>query len=65
MRNIFRAKQQYFTNLKPSLVADNKKFWKTVKPLFSDKNSQKEIINLTENKNVLTQDLEIAKAFNN
>ena len=65
MRNIFRAKQQYFTNLNPSLVADNKKFWKTVKPLFSGKTSQKEIINLTENKNVLTQDLEIAEAFNN
>ena len=34
MRNIFRAKQQYFTNLNPSLAADNKKFGKTVKPLF-------------------------------
>ena len=51
--------------LDPNLVADNKKFWKTVKTLFSGKTCQKEIIYLTKNKNVLTQDLEIAKIFNN
>ena len=63
MRNIFSAK--CFSSLDPNLVADNKKFWQTVKPLFSDKTCQKEIIYLTKNKNVLTQDLEIAKIFNN
>ena len=31
-----RAKQQYFSSLDLRLIADNKKFWKTVKPLFSD-----------------------------
>ena len=36
-----RAKQQYFFSLDLSLIADNKKFWKTVKPLFSDKISHK------------------------
>ena len=39
-------------------------FLKTVKPLFSDKICHKEIVNLTENGKVLTQDMEIAKAFN-
>ena len=43
-----RAKQQYFSNLDLNLIADNKKFWKTVKPFFSDKISHKDIINLTE-----------------
>ena len=32
-----KAKRQYFSNLEPKLITDNKKFWKSVKPLFSDK----------------------------
>ena len=39
-----RAKQQYFSGSNLSLIADNKKFWKTVKPLFSDRTSHKDII---------------------
>ena len=35
---------------------DNKKFWKTVKPLFSDKLIHKEVINLTEDENLLDSD---------
>ena len=54
-----RAKQQYFFNLDPNLVADNKMFLKSVKPLFSDEICHKKIINLTGNGKVLTQDLEI------
>ena len=45
---VCRAKQQYFSSLDLSLIADNKKFWKIVKPLFSDKISHKDIISLTE-----------------
>ena len=41
-------KQQYFSSLDVSLIADNKKFCKTVKPLFSDKISHKDIIRLRE-----------------
>ena len=43
-----RAKQQYFSSLDLSLIADIKKFWKTVKPLFSGKISHEDIISLTE-----------------
>ena len=32
-----KTKATYYGNLKPSCVSDSKKFWKTVKPLFSDK----------------------------
>ena len=60
-----RAKQQYFSSLDLSLIADNKKFWKTVKPLFSDKISLKDIISLTENGKTITGDLPIAEIFNN
>ena len=27
----------FFNSLNPSVVSDNQKFWKTVKPLFSNK----------------------------
>ena len=32
-----KTKKQYYANLNEKDVADNKKFWKTVKPLLSDK----------------------------
>ena len=53
-----------FSNLEPKLITDNKKFWKSVKPLFSDKITVKEIINLTENGEILTSDTDIADTFN-
>ena len=56
MCNTFaKSKKQYFLNFlnnKP----DNKKFWKSVKPLYSDKITIKEIINLTENGEILSSE---------
>ena len=46
-------------------VIDNKKFWKTVKPLLSDKSVSREKINLTENEKMLTSEFETAETFNN
>ena len=46
-------------------VIDNKKFWKTVKPLLSDKSVSREKINLTENEKMLTSESETAKTLNN
>ena len=60
-----RTKQQYFSSLDLSLIADNKNFWKTVKPLFSDKIFHKDIISLTEYGKTVTGDLPIAEMFNN
>ena len=42
-----------------------KKFWKTVKLLFSNKISHKDIISLTEDGKTITKDLPIAEIFNN
>ena len=36
-----RTKETNFANIIINSVKDNKKFWKTVKPLFSDKISNK------------------------
>ena len=59
-----KAKKQYFLNLKPELITDNKKFWKSVKPLFSNKITVKEIINLTEDEKILSSGTDIADTFN-
>ena len=42
---------KFFSNLDPKLITDNKKSWKTVKPLFSDETTVKELINIIENGN--------------
>ena len=60
-----RTKKKYFTNINISSITDNKKFWKTVKPLFSDKISHKETINLAVNDTVLSDDQVVADTFNN
>ena len=62
---VSRAKQQYFSSLDLSLIADNKKICKTVKPLFLDKISHKDIISLTEDGKAITEDLPVAEIFNN
>ena len=59
------AKQQYFSSLDLSLIADNNKIWKTVKLLFSDKISHRDIISLTEDGKTITEDLQIAEKLNN
>ena len=58
-----KAKKQYFSNLEPQLITDNKNIWKSVKPLFSDKITVKET-NLTENGEILSSDTDIADTLN-
>ena len=59
-----KAKKQHFSNLEPKIITDNKNFLKSVKPLFSDKITVKEIINLTGNGEILSSDTDIADTFN-
>ena len=44
-------------------IIDSKKFWKTVKPLISDKCNVSNKINLVENNNIVSDDYEIAETF--
>ena len=60
-----RAKQQYFSSLDLSLIADNETFWQTVKPFFSHKISHKDIISSAEDGKTVTEELPIAEMFNN
>ena len=60
-----QKKRQYFENLNLSSITDNKLFWKTVSPLFTDKNGFKNNkITLVEGGKVLTDDVKIAETFN-
>ena len=43
------VKREYFENLKLNSITDNKKFWKTVKPNFTNKNKKNDKIILVEN----------------
>ena len=60
-----KVKKVYYQNLDEKNVIDNKKFWKTVKPLLSEKSVSREKINLIENEKMLTSEAETAEALNN
>ena len=59
-----REKRNYYNNLHISLVTDNKKFWKNVKPLFSDKLQSKNKIVLIEDETIISNDDEVAETMN-
>ena len=59
-----KAKRKYFDNLKLSDVCDNKKFWKVVKPLFSNKVKARNTITLMEENVLITDELKLANIFN-
>ena len=47
-----KRKRDYFRNLDPKDITDNRKFWKSVKPIFSDKVQTYQSIALIENRNL-------------
>ena len=61
---IRKAKKDYYNNLDHKKVTDNKSFWKTVKPLFSDKSSSLSKFTLIENELQLNDDENISSVLN-
>ena len=60
-----KERKNYYTNLDPKNIEDERKFWLTMKPLHSDKNSGiREKIMLVENGELIDDDLQIAETFN-
>ena len=45
-------------------MKDNRKFWKTVNPLFSEKSYSKESISLINKDGLITKNEDLAKTFN-
>ena len=62
-RLVRKEKKTYYSTLDPKLITDNKKFWKTVKPLFSEKKMISNKITLLEGDKVITADAEVAKTM--
>ena len=60
-----KEKKKYYENLNIKHITDNKKFWKTVKPFFSDKKSPHTTVMLKENESVICDDAKCAEIFNN
>ena len=59
-----KVKREYFENLNINSVNDNKSFWKTIKPFFTDKNKKNGKIILVENNDIITDDKKNAEVMN-
>ena len=58
-----RSKKDFYNNLNVKKVTDNKHFWKTIKPNFTDKILKDEKIVLVEDDKVITAETDLAKIF--
>ena len=58
-----KVKRDYYSNLSPSCVSSNKKFWKSMKPLFSEKVLTGESITLIEKDVIIEDEKIIADTF--
>ena len=58
------AKNRHFNSLNVKDVTENKKFWKTIKPFFTEKNKTSNNIILAENNQTLREDKTICRIFN-
>ena len=60
-----KTKKSYFESLNTKKITDNRTFWKTVVPLFTNKASRGEKIILTEAEKHISDDKRICNFFNN
>ena len=64
LTNQHQCPERYYANLNEKNVADNRKFWKTIKPLLSGKVKSQEKVISVENDKIITHDIKIAKDLN-
>ena len=58
------TKTNYFNNLNPKVITDNKKFWSAAKSLFSDKSKAKNTIVLYEKGKILKNYRKLSEVLN-
>ena len=63
--SIKKEKKELLFKFKRKNVINNRKFWKTVKPMFSNKFVNSEKIALADDEKIITNNKEIAKVLNN
>ena len=59
-----KEKKIFYDKIDISQITDNKKFWNTVKPFFSEKHFGKKKIVLVEGENIISNDEEVAETMN-
>ena len=59
-----KTKNEYFQKLNLKDLSDNKKFWKTIKPFFSNKDLNSSKLMLKENSRLITEEKELATIMN-
>ena len=64
VRILRKAKRSYFENLDINNLSDSRKFWGTVKPLFSNKVRLNDYITLKENDLLIRSEYKITNIFN-
>ena len=60
-----KIKKNFYEHLNPNLISDNRKFWKHVKPFFSDKTPRNSNIILSEGNEIISNPETYAEIFNN
>ena len=58
-----KSKRNYYSNLNVKDITDNKKIWKTIKPLFSNKTKSAVSITLKDNNKIVDSQNEVAKSL--
>ena len=58
-----RTKKEYYGHLDPRKIADNKTFWRTVKPFLSNKSVENEKMILVEKEEILRKDNSVTKVL--
>ena len=60
-----QVKRDFYEHLNPALISDNKKFWKQVKPFFSDKTPRNSNSMLSDGNEMISSPRKCADIFNN
>ena len=62
--NFKETKKRYYNNLHKMCIADDKLFWKTVKPSLSDKIMKWDKVSLTQNDKIIKTDKKTVEYLN-
>ena len=60
-----QTKEKFFSDINVKSISDNKKFWKTIKPFFSNKGLNKNSMMLVEDNGIVRNEEIIANIMNN
>ena len=59
-----KERKKYYTNLNLRDITDNKKFWKTIKPMFCNNEQNGKKITLVHENEIVSRDEEVSEKFN-